>query len=61
MVRGKIREGCYNVRITVDEDGRPEVGFIHRLYRNGEGRAWKSAPESTRKAIEAALTPACEE
>ncbi len=53
----KLRKGDYNVRITVDEDGLPEVGFVHRLYGGDKAKdmEWKSAPESTRNALEAAL------
>ena len=54
----KLRKGCYNVRITVDDAGKPELGFVHRLYGgdNAHIQEWKSAPESTRNAILEALT-----
>lgn len=53
----KLRKGCYNVRVTVDEDGTPEVGFVHRLYGgdNAKTQEWKDAPESTRDALGTAL------
>ncbi len=53
----KLRKGCYNVRIVVDAEGTPEVGFVHRLYggENAKAMEWKDSPESTRKAIGTAL------
>ena len=53
----KLRKGEYNVRIVVDDDGTPEVGFVLRLYGgdNAKVMEWKSAPESTRHALETAL------
>ncbi len=53
----KLRKGCYNVRINVDENGIPDVGFVDRLYGgdNAKTQVWDDAPESTRKALEALL------